>query len=647
MSSDTASSTATARPGGHSVSGSISSVISLTNTAPASERDAGSLHPPQAKGVESRPSTAGAVLEHTQTNHGMDQTALPHSPRRRSSIPDLDQLRPSSVVSYPESSPGKSPKRWSFFGIEPFAVSTSPARPSSPNDGPTASESPIPDPPTSHLVEACGDAKDGDQKLTGRKRSKRQKRVKTWAGSILSRKPKHRHPKPKRRTPTPPPRILGADDDASRQSIELNTKPVTPTVMVTEPSGTGIDAPESPSYPASVPDDDTSYPMIDLDAALGPFNTPLARNLEWEAAQKAGGLAKKQLHSAAGMSRFTGPGMHYYHRRAESAPEMAPFEAGRFGIPRFGSSSTMADVFEEDEEDDPDADKTTGQSTPVPDTPNEQSDAKPASPRGVDAPEAALAEFSFENQLNNSFRRRGSDLSDDCRSQTSSRVRSDTASASLHGDVIAEESEGRDMPRFKLPFATSNQQPESPAPSPRQILRARDLTPVDVSPLQLPTTSQAPVSPYSMTQPSPAFPSPGSYDAQRISTAPSSVTEDNFQSLLMGEPGPEVRISVDDVPSLASSHSTTTRDGSSPHNAQTRQPPLHHPRPASFTAAAFGRRRSSLVSLSRLINTSHGERSKLSMEVTLDNEPDRKPKVSKTKRLSRMMQFWKPKDTQE
>ncbi|RAL66816.1 hypothetical protein DID88_007599 [Monilinia fructigena] len=61
-------------------------------------------------------------------------------------------------------------------------------------------------------------------------------------------------------------------------------------------------------------------------------------------------IIQRRMHSAAGMGGFIGPGMHY-HRRAESAPEMVPFE-NRFGIHRLGSSSTMADVFEEDEEDD-------------------------------------------------------------------------------------------------------------------------------------------------------------------------------------------------------------------------------------------------------------------------------------------------------
>jgi hypothetical protein len=137
-----------------------------------------------------------------------------------------------------------------------------------------------------------------------------------------------------------------------------------------------------------------------------------------------------------------------------------------------------------------------------------------------------------------------------------------------------------------------------------------------------------------------------SVEVQRISTAPSSVAdENNFQSLLlMGEPGPEVRISVDyDIPSLTSSNSTMTRESMFLPSQRMSQPILREPRPVSVSSAAFGRRRSSLASLSRLISSSHGERSKLSMEVTLDNESThKKSKSSRTKRLSRMMQFWKP-----
>ncbi|OIW35209.1 hypothetical protein CONLIGDRAFT_566539 [Coniochaeta ligniaria NRRL 30616] len=654
--SNETSSTVTARPG-HSTSGSISSVISLANSIPA-DRDLGSptKTSPTFSKMESRPSTAGAVLERSQSNQDADSTEP--SPRRRNSIPHLMQLPPASLnaVAPATPSPTKTPKRWSFFGLEPFVGSSSPTRPRPVSAGSSESQSKT---TTSGQPEASqpevGDElpKDipTDLKPATRKRSKKQKKVKKWAGSILfSRNYRTRHGKPpRRRTPTPPP-LRDDEPEELEGRLSVEYLPYPPMVMITEASGLEDGTFSTPPRPASLPDEDTSYPMIDLDAALGPFNTPLPRNPEWEAAQKAGGHVKRQLHSAAGMTRFTGPGMHYQHRRAESAPEMVPFEAGRFGMHRFNSSSTMADVFEEDEEDEAGTDSTTSteQSTPLAGTPMEQASnptdtAQQRSTASVHKEQASSTGDAASTSTG--VKRKGSDLSDDEES-TSSRMKSEHADNSLHGDVITEE--------FVLgepPHASGFDSPNSATPSPRQMMRSRDLAPVDVSPLHLPASSLAPVSPYSMTQSS-SFPSPRtpvSYDTQRISTAPSSFTEDNFRSLLMGEPGPEVRISVDGVPSLTSTSSTMTRESIFMQNPQARQPPpsADLPRPASFSASAFGRRRSSLASLSRLISSSHGERSKLSMEVTMDGENEKKPKASKAKRISRMMQFWKPKDANE
>jgi hypothetical protein len=72
-------------------------------------------------------------------------------------------------------------------------------------------------------------------------------------------------------------------------------------------------------------------------------------------------------------------------------------------------------------------------------------------------------------------------------------------------------------------------------------------------------------------------------------------------------------------------------------------------RSASLSSAAVSRKRSSMASLSRLISSSHGEKSKLSIESRAPHimEADKKEKGSKSKRISRMMQFWKPKDTKE
>ncbi|EAQ93402.1 hypothetical protein CHGG_01637 [Chaetomium globosum CBS 148.51] len=639
VSTDT-SSTVTARPG-HSLSGSISSVISITNA----DRETGPFpaSAPGQKLCESRPSTAGAVMERTQS--AQEQDPALRSPRRRGSIPLLGSLPPSIPVTPATPSPTRSTKKWSFFRVDPFVTgSPTRAQPDSPRS--TISHLSMAEPSSAERVTEdvppgfaeCPDT----PKPLSKKRSKKKKKVKTWAGSILSRKGKHRSGKQKRRAPTPPPpRPLEAMDNMEDGELHMSLEPE-PSSLPASENGDW----ETWTFPKPTQDEDTSYQMIDLDAALGPFNTPLPRNLEWEAAQKAGGLTKKQLHSAAGMSRFTGPGMHYYHRRAESAPELVPFEGGRFGFRRFGSSSTMADVFEEDEEEEEEdsCDSSTGASTPAAGT------SIAEKPEDVVQPEEPL------QPVQQTLAKPDNVASPSVEGNTGLSHQIDDASKSEKSATNPLPSMSRDEvvliepPQYLPDFPESpgdNANSGSATPSPRHVFRPKDLAPVEVSPLDLPATSLGPVSPWSMTQSS-AFPSPRSpmsYDAQCISTAPSSVTEDNFHSLLMGEPGPEVRISVDDIPSLTSSNSTMTRDSLFAQHPQARHPPLNEqPRPASFTSTAFGRRRSSLASLSRLINSSHGERSKLSIEVPMDSEPEKKAKSSKTKRLSRMMQFWKSKD---
>ncbi len=739
VSSDT-SSTVTVRmtSGGgsanHSVSGSISSIISLNASIAAGVEREGlsplARSPSRNTVTESRPSTAGAVLDRTQSIVAEDADGV--APRRRNSNPLMAPVPPPEDVSTasPEviaqglPSPNKTPKRWSFFGLEPFIGSSSaisPTRSSAQNVSSTDESSQLPmEPADAHRpysldqgqdrkidlvnVMADDDASPLSRTVSRKSSSKKKKKVKTWG--ILSRKTKPR--RKSRRAPTPPPIFHPTADSDDESSIEAQPadgqtpkEPATdalaspPVVLVTpfgspsEPRDASPSWQPMPSPSLSLPDDDAAFPMIDLDAALGPFNTPLPRNAEWEAAQRAGGLSKRQLHSAAGMSRFTGPGMHYSHRRAESAPEMPPFN--RVGIPRFSSSSAMADVFEEEEEEEDgkqmEARKPQSSSGNVSvfsasstaSTPSRQPSESLERPPSIDIRVTSIdgdEEFSYERPVDFSsaisddatssaaLSRRGSGLSglsDDDKTQPSTCLKSEYSASSLHDEVIDEE-EANTFSFDDGCEVVMESSSDSTVRSPGRLMKGKDLAPVDVSPLHLPTAnSLAPISPYSMT-PSSVFPSPRSpmsYDANRVSTAPSSVTDDNFQSLLLGEPGPDVRISSD-IPSLTSSNSTMTRDSVSQPVSNFPPGPQPRPylasrgndRPASFTSTAFGRRRSSLASLQRLISTSHGERSKLSIEVQPDNasttsvgDPEKqRPKASKTKRLSRMMQFWKGKD---
>src|SRR5690606_30326197 len=100
-----------------------SSIVSAATTAPAEKERIGQvdLSPPRGT-TDSRPSTAGAVLERTPStiNHGSGA-----SPRRRNSIPALLQANEASAGPA-EPSPTKTPKRWSFFGLDSFNLNQHP-----------------------------------------------------------------------------------------------------------------------------------------------------------------------------------------------------------------------------------------------------------------------------------------------------------------------------------------------------------------------------------------------------------------------------------------------------------------------------------------------------------------------------------------
>lgn len=639
VSSDT-SSTMTARPG-HSVTGSMSSLVSLGS--PNEQTDRGSPSPlsrsPTRDLNESRPSTAGAILE--RTSEESKPVEIKNSPRRRNSIPALTSIPDtSSAGNSPAPSPSKTSKRWSFFGLDAFASSSpTKSRPHSSSSVESVTRAVSNGSSSEHGSESVGEGSESasSKSKKTRKKSKKKKRATAWAGSILPRKPKDRTKRSKvsERPPTPPASELPPDEEDEEQdsAAAQNPTPSMPTLLVTESQPQTLE-----DAPAKRSAEEPSTPMIDLDAALGPFNTPLPPNPEWEAAQRAAGnVGKKRLHSAQGMKGFSGPGMHY-HRRAESAPDLPPFDPGHSVIHRFGSSSTMADVFEEDEEDEGST-KVNPAGSDRPSEHTSDSDGETTPP--AVGPKDSIAE---PQEVPPMVRRKSSGLSDKDHASARS-VRAERSKTSLHDNVIIE-----DAPSIIFRPAVFQARPESSSSagtSHRKCSGGKELSPVEVGSLHSPHVNNVPTSPYSTSLASsyPSPRSPMSVDAQRMSTAPSSVhDENNFQSLLMGEPGPEVRISIDyDIPSLTSSNSTMTRESAYVAHARLPRAGASDVRPVSVSSTAFGRRRSSLVSLSRLISSSAGERSKLSMEVTHDNFSDKKkPKSGKSRRLGRLMSFWKP-----
>jgi hypothetical protein len=476
-----------------------------------------------------------------------------------------------------------------------------------------------------------------------RKPSKKQKRVKSWAGSILSRKSRPRKQKAlSRRSPTPPLRTYQLSEN---QSFDFKQPQPTNAVEPAKPELQTDFATWKPRHVAP-PDDEAMSPIIDLDAALGPFNTPSGYDAEWEISQKGSGPKRRPMHSAAGKSGFLGPGMHY-HRRAESAPE---FENPRFVLHRLGSSSTMGEVFEDiDEEDDEWEDDTKTKSEKDSSSKFSEDeetglgiDIKVVDAENMHADKAMDWTLDDASSLQRCLKRKGSGLSEGDRRHVGSSAKSEHSCTSLKDEPILEESSSPVEIVHDSPDSRA-QSSDSTATPPFRPRPAKDL---EIQPFSLQQPYPTPTS--STTQSFPQSPrSPFSYDAQRISTAPSSIVDEyrGFQSLLLGEPGPELRMSVDDVPSLTSSNSTMTRDSGI-------HPGVHNPqfrdgqRSASLSSAAVTRKRGSMASLSRLISSSHGEKSKLSIESRPStSDADKKDKGSKSKRISRMMQFWKSKDS--
>lgn len=639
ISSDSAS---TVRPG-HSVSNSMSSIMSGTSSPPAKEKRGLA---PGNRITDPRPRTAEPILDRERS-----LSPDPPAPRRRGSLPLLSET---AAAGLPSPTTPRSAKKWSFFGHETQSGESSPkSRPTSAESSvkeakkpaaPESEQSPATDTPMPSLEQPSS-----RRSSISRKPSKKQKKVRSWAGSILGRKSRQRSKKQKlsRRSPTPPLRTFAPMEEP--ETFDFNQSELAAPVRPQLNTDFTTWKPRKLS-----PHEESMSPIIDLDAALGPFNTPSSFGEDWDSSQRPG-TRKRAMHSAAGLAGFTGPGMHY-HRRAESAPE---FENPRFGLHRLGSSSTMAmeDVFEEDEDEDEEWEDTKASSdkeSSIKASEDEDGetglgiDIKVVDSEGMDA----TKQMDFdEDSFHRGVKRKGSGSSDGDRRIMSSTKSVHSAVSFVDEPIEEEESSPVEIADDSLPPRPDSraQSSDSTATPPFRPNSGKDVSPGDVQSFSLQLPYPTPTSPRSTTQSSlPSPRSPFSYDAQRISTAPSSVTDENaFQSLLLGEPGPELRMSVDDVPSLTSSNSTMTRESMvypGAGNPQFRD----GQRSASLSSATATRKRSSMASLSRLISSSHGEKSKLSIEsrAPSTSEGEKKEKTSKGKRISRMMQFWKPKEPQ-
>ncbi|OQO10034.1 hypothetical protein B0A48_04390 [Cryoendolithus antarcticus] len=360
--------------------------------------------------------------------------------------------------------------------------------------------------------------------------------------------------------------------------------------------------------------------MIDLDAAFGAVRT----------SPMIGNSHRKTLHSA----RTGGGPTAYLHRRAESAPMLTPFDFSRHST----TSSAMADVFEEEEEEDSNDGISPGThsgATQVSGMGILAGDADHAAANGLrisrgswtpDRPSTSHGNMSFGSRL--------------------STPANDRRTSSIIEDRIVEESIPADVPVEPVQIVEDYEEPRASS-----LTKSSDSS---ETPTLLAVASETETSIMTPdTYQTSTFSSPdlqrrqGSFEASRVGTSASSIADTRTTSSGMtGEHSHDIRASVDDVPSLTSSRSTmlsTAHANTSRRDfgADQRTPSASSTNLAQGAAADRRRKRSSVASFSQLMSQSFGAKAKASEEFRPATAGAAiKPK--KEHRLKKLM-FWRSK----
>ncbi|KAI9889427.1 MAG: hypothetical protein M1814_005290 [Vezdaea aestivalis] len=654
LSSETSSSVTTIR--GHSASGSISSIASLTSPSPPARH----LRLPSQSILEeqpesARPRTAEAMVGHRERAYVRIDGRTP-SLKRPSSASAL-QSNPKPLVDSQQplikkiSLPDCNSSQTEDSILPRFAADNSSngtiTRSGSPNTTKQGR--------ASRVRKSPGRTPDMGP-------SKKQKNVKTWAGSILSRKTKPKQKsksqKPRAQATTYPNPDMNAnfanfDSESASSHHETSHYPTASPALPALDTGFVYQALSPQEFGQRT---ESFSPVIDLDAALGPFNTPNLSNSPSPGFGSSGFSNRRKMHSSGTTGGFSGPGMHY-HRRTESAPEMVAFEAARSGLHRFGSNPTMADVFEEDEEEDDDSEEEADR-TSISDSKTEGLGIGITVVESDSGSVGGQMDWSLHQSSPRRSRPNSQVFTDNSTSRSmsppiSTRGQARLNSAEYSVEILDEEHAATLRPSSIAKSSDSTVTPPLSAEDTKSKPNLPETT--LAAPHRSYLTPQTPTSTTSSSFPSPDFPA-SSFDPPRVITASSSFTDDpTFSSLLLGEPGPELRMSVEDVPSLTSSNSTMTsaireptgqlHRGSGVYGDGETRSATNFATPRPRRATHHGKR-ASLVSLSRLVGSSHGERSKLSIESRAQPDSPEKRKDRKPKRLSRMVDFFKSKKTQ-
>lgn len=294
---------------------------------------------------------------------------------------------------------------------------------------------------------------------------------------------------------------------------------------------------------------ESDSPIIDLDAALGPFKTPQNVRGNFRA-------AKRYMHSSGRPAgSFAGPSFAGLHKRSESLPETR--------MELFALDETeleMGDVFEEEEEEDEDYSSSSACSSAG--DSEYQNEGIGIGINIVDVDEES-----------NSSRRNSDALEDEMvRSAQGSRrgSASSTKSAkSLKSAQVKPRSSSHSMKVEEQPISPVMEEDEHLAPSPI-IKKSREHFRVSIisSSTQSSTSTVTPTTLPVPEAPSTSGQSPAT-SMMSLSTPYEESTKHNNHSEIylaasetgsgfLGEPSPDMRMSVDDVPSLTSCSSTMT-----------------------------------------------------------------------------------------
>ncbi|KAL7270867.1 hypothetical protein RUND412_006412 [Rhizina undulata] len=546
MSSESVTSDSMSMTGaGHIGNDSISSIVNLP-VLPAPEEGATSrtpsptrrrtrsnsqtmLQPTSAlRATTDRPSTAGAILNSPVLSQQEEEVAANLASLKQFAPPSpASSEGPVSVPSSPTKAP--TPKRTHKKALSDCSprIASGPFSNSS-NDLLSAYSA---DNCASHSAPETETAPMG--KKDKKKKKKKAKKVKNWAGTILEKgrglKHSSKRPKITKRAPTPP---LDHSDNVE-QGLESEW-----VAAAWNDSYVLMPVDASPIFNSSLEDiAGTASPVIDLDAALGPFKTPIGPSTGFAAARR------RRMHSAAGAKGF---GVFGFHRRSESMPEMQLFSLEE------DDDGYMDDVFEEEEEDEDEEESS-----------EEEDEEEEGKINGGDGLEIGIkivdedipADLPVTDELEwtedelSSGKNPKQVCNEDLKRHslaTASPFRpyhpADVAAppSNIEEATVSTNGNAKGVPSE---IVITSAHSSTSTVTPRDLDHFSVSNPPD-SPMTFITASSAPHTPIQ-----PEF----SLDEYTDSAA-----SFNPYTQYLGEPGPEMRMSVDDVPSLTSSASTMT-----------------------------------------------------------------------------------------